>query len=184
MTRALIVLLLATAALMARAGTRFAPPMLPPSVWADTEASTNLVFDAGAAEDNKFTLTISLANAATNNCVEVAFGIDADGDGTLAPEESELAVGWDCGEWRLRDFRSGTVLQGTGAAATLTLAIDLAGADRSARSMEGNVFAGIPAPTFFNPAWNRARVTVRGETAALECIEARAMTVGFFLRFR
>ena len=40
------------------------------------------------------------------------------------------------------------------------------------------------APTFFNPAWNLARVTVRGETAALECIEARATTVGFFLRFR
>ena len=184
MTRALIVLLLATVALRCAAGMRFAPPMLPPSAWADTEVSTNLVFDAGVAEDNKFTLTISLANAATNNCVEVAFGIDADGDGTLAPEESELAVGWDCGEWRLRDFRSGTVLQGTGAAATLTLAIDLAGADRSARSMEGNVFAGIPAPTFFNPAWNRARVTVRGETAAQECIEARATAAGFVVRFR
>jgi len=70
------------------------------------------------------------------------------------------------------------------AAATLTLAIDLAGADRSARSMEGNVFAGIPAPTFFNPAWNRARVTVRGETAAQECIEARATAAGFVVRFR
>ena len=60
----------------------------------------------------------------------------------------------------------------------------LSGTDRSARTMEGNVFSGDAAPTFFNPAWNRARVTVRGETAALECIEARATTVGFFLRFR
>ena len=34
MTRLPIVLLLATVALMARAGMRFAPPMLPPSVWA------------------------------------------------------------------------------------------------------------------------------------------------------
>ena len=184
MRRLLTVLILATAALMARAGTRFAPPPLPLSAWADTEVSTNLVFDAGAATDNKFTLSIALENAAANNSVEVAFGIDADGDGTLAPEEAELAVGWDCGEWRLRDFRGGTVLQGDGAAATLTLALHLSGADRLARSMEGNAFAGSAAPTFFNPAWNMARVTARGETAALECIEARATTAGFCVRFR
>ena len=184
MTRSLIVLLLAAAALSCAAGMRFAPPMLPPSAWADTEISTNLVFDAGAAEDNKFTLTISMENAATNNCVEVAFGIDADGDGALALEEVELSVGWDCGEWRLRDFRGGAVLSAESGASALTLALYLSGTDRSARTMEGNVFSGDAAPTFFNPAWNRARVTVRGETAALECIEARATTVGFFLRFR
>jgi hypothetical protein len=184
MTRLPIALLLATAALRCAAGVLFAPPQLPTSGWADTEVSTNLVFDAGAAEDNKFTLTISMENAATNNCVEVAFGIDADGDGTLAPEEAELAVSWDCGAWRLRDFRGGTVLQGDGAEATLTLAIDLAGASRLARSMEGNVFAGRAAPTFFNPAWNRAWVTVRGETAAQERIEARATPAGFIVRFR
>ena len=96
MRRVLTVLLLASAALMARAGERFAPPQLPPSEWADTEVCTNLLFDAGAATDNKFTLSITLS-AATNNNVEVAFGIDADGDGALALEEAELSVGWDCG---------------------------------------------------------------------------------------
>ena len=184
MRRVLIGILLASAALMARAGERFAPPQLPPSEWADTEVCTNLLFDAGAATDNKFTLAIALENAATNNSVEVAFGIDADGDGALALEESELSVGWDCGEWRLRDFRGGAVLCAAGGAHALTLDIYLSGADRHAQTMAGNVFSGDAAPTFFNPAWNRARVTVRGETAALECIEARATTVGFFLRFR
>ena len=184
MRQLLTVLLLASAALMARAGERFAPPQLPLSEWADTEISTNLFFDADAATDNKFTLAIALENAATNNSVEVAFGIDADGDGALALEESELSVGWDCGEWRLRDFRGGAVLSAESGASALTLALYLSGTDRSARTMEGNVFSGDAAPTFFNPAWNRARVTVRGETAALECIEARATTVGFFLRFR
>ena len=183
MRRLLTVLLLASSALMARAGERFAPPQLPPSEWADTEVCTNLLFDAGAATDNKFTLSITLS-AATNNNVEVAFGVDADEDGALALEEAELSVGWDCGEWRLRDFRGGAVLRAEGGASALTLALYLSGTDRSARTMEGNVFSGDAAPTFFNPAWNRARVTVRGETAALECIEARATTVGFFLRFR
>ena len=184
MRRVLIGLFAITAALMARAGTLFSPPQLPPSEWADTEISTNLFFDAGAATDNKFTLAIALENAATNNSVEVAFGIDADGDGALALEESELSVGWDCGEWRLRDFRGGAVLSAESGASELTLALYLSGNDRRARTMEGNVFSGDAAPTFFNPAWNLARVTVRGETAALERIEARATTVGFFLRFR
>lgn len=184
MRRLLIGLLTITAALMARAGERFAPSQLPPSEWADTEVCTNLLFDAGAATDNNFTLAISLENVATNNSVEVAFGIDADGDRALALEEAELSVGWDCGEWRLRDFRGGAVLRAEGGAHALTLDIYLSGADRHARTMEGNVFSGDAAPTFFNPAWNLARVTVRGETAALECIEARATTVGFFLRFR
>ncbi len=183
MRRLLTGLLLASAALMARAGERFAPSQLPPSEWADTEVCTNLLFDAGAATDNKFTLSITLS-AATNNNVEVAFGVDADEDGALALEEAELSVGWDCGEWRLRDFRGGAVLSAESGASALTLALYLSGTDRSARTMEGNVFSGDAAPTFFNPAWNRARVTVRGETAALECIEARATTVGFFLRFR
>lgn len=44
------VLFLAAAALMARAGVRFAPLQLPPSAWADTEVSTNLVFDSGATD--------------------------------------------------------------------------------------------------------------------------------------
>jgi len=183
MRRLLTGLLLASAALVARAGERFAPPQLPPSEWADAEISTNLFFDAGAATDNKFTLSITL-NDATNNNVEVAFGIDADGDGALALEESELSVGWDCGEWRLRDFRGGAVLCAAGGAHALTLDIYLSAANRHAQTMAGNVFSGDAAPTFFNPAWNLARVTVRGETAALECIEARATTVGFFLRFR
>ena len=183
MRRVLIGLFAITAALMTRAGERFAPPQLPPSEWADTEVCTNLLFDAGAVTDNKFTLSITLS-AATNNNVEVAFGVDADEDGALALEEAELSVGWDCGEWRLRDFRGGAVLCAEGGAHALTLDIYLSAANRHAQTMAGNVFSGDAAPTFFNPAWNLARVTVRGETAALECIEARATTVGFFLRFR
>ena len=183
MRRVLIGLLIASAALTARAGVTVLP-RLPPSEWADTEVCTNLFFDAGAATDNKFTLAIALENAATNNSVEVAFGVDADGDGALAQEEAELSVGWDCGEWRLRDFRGGTVLQGDGATTALTLAIDLSSKNRQARTMEGNVFSGRAAPTFFNPAWDVARVTVRGETAARERIKAQATTVGFFLRIR
>ena len=183
MRRLLIGLLIETAAQLARGGALFTPPQLPPSAWADTEVSTNLVFDAGAATDDKFTLSIAL-NAAADNGVEVAFGVDADGDGTLALDESELAVGWDCGEWRLRDFRGGTVRRAESGANALTLVLCLSGESRQARTMAGSVFSGDAAPMFFNPAWNAARVAVRGGTAALECIEARATTAGFFVRFR
>jgi len=97
--------LLATAALSCAAGARFAPPTLPPSAWADTEISTNLVFDAGVAEDNTFRLTIEL-DATPGNCVQVAFGIDTDRNGDLSLEEADFILGWSHGGWFFSDRRA------------------------------------------------------------------------------
>lgn len=45
---------------VAPAASLLAPPPLPESAFADAEAATNLVFDAGTARDNKWRLPIEL----------------------------------------------------------------------------------------------------------------------------
>lgn len=148
-----------------------------------------MVFNAGSATENEFALTIGL-DAATSNNVEVAFGIDVDEDGILDFEEREFVVGWDCGAWFYRDLRSD--VSETAAFADgrreLRWTLCLNGNTRVARQLaaaDGGF--SIPfsvAPTFFNPAWDVARVTVRGKGAALECIAAKLSSVGFTVRIR
>ena len=54
---------------------RIAPPTLPPSAFADTEASTNIAI---AVQDASRSFSFSLAlDASASNCVEVAVGSDA-----------------------------------------------------------------------------------------------------------
>ena len=46
---------------------RFATPQLPPSGFADTEASTNITFSTGAAKDRRWTFSFELDAADVNN---------------------------------------------------------------------------------------------------------------------
>ena len=43
--------------------------------------------------------------ATPSNNVQIAFGKDTDADGDLAPEETQVTLGFDCGEWFVRDER-------------------------------------------------------------------------------
>jgi hypothetical protein len=157
---ATVLCMVCVAAVLAAA--RLSVDALPEPVRPLAEAETNVVFSAGAQGDNIWKLSIELESS-VSNCVEVVFGTDANNDGVLGVGEGELCVGWDCGEWFWRDRRSG----GAGRTAcadgmrrldwTLRLA-----SDKSARSVDGNVFSGVVAPTCFNPDWNVARIVSRG----------------------
>lgn len=155
------------------AAVRFAPPQVPPGGWPDTEASTSLVFDAGAVRDNRWTLTFEVDADGVNNA-QVEFGVDADGNGALDANERELAVGWDCGEWVVRDRRGRTVQRVEAASGRRrlewTLYLDR---QRRGRRLASNVFASENVETYFNPAWNVARVVVRGANAADELIRSK-----------
>lgn len=63
-----------------------------------SEASTNIPFavDFGAMSRIEFTLAL---DASPTNCVEVAIGTDANGDGVLGLDEDDLSFGFDCGRW-------------------------------------------------------------------------------------
>ena len=154
------ILMVAFLASSAFAGARVVVPSLPEAVTPLAEVETNVVFSAGAAADNKWTLTIE-RDAAVSNSVEVVFGCDANEDGVLGVEEGELCVGWDCGKWYWRDRRANTACRVEGTAQRLDVTIYLS-RDRVAKSLASSVFPSVVSPTCFNPDWNLARVVSRG----------------------
>ena len=74
---------------------------LPQSEFADTEVSTNIAFAVERPAMTRIEFPVSLDATPTNN-VEVAIGTDANGDGSLAVEESAYVFGYDCGTWFAR----------------------------------------------------------------------------------
>ena len=71
-------------------------PTPPPSEFVDAESSVNVSLPTN--EGRRVRLTLGF-NPTPTNAVCVAFGRDANADGDLAPEETALRVGCDCGEW-------------------------------------------------------------------------------------
>ena len=66
-------------------------PVLPPVEHIDTESTTNVPFMAWQEHVGKFKFSLTCRTTATNN-VQFAFGRDADDDGILSLEESDLVV--------------------------------------------------------------------------------------------
>lgn len=176
------VLGLAPVAVLAAA--KFAPTTLARTDWVDTEASTNLVFSAGSMTDTRWTLTFEVDASSANNA-QVEFGIDADGDGVLDADECGMSVGWDCGEWVLRDKRGGAMRHEADATGRRCLdwTLHLA-SDGSGRRLEGNVFSGGDVTTLFNRKWNLARVVVRGTDAANELVRSGISVKPLVIRIR
>ena len=139
------------------------------SSYADTEATTNVVFSAGDTDDRLFRLSLEL-NATADNNVSVVFGTDANANGVLDREEADAVVGWDSGSWFYLDHVTGAEAHVSRAEGRhrldwqLTLNPHKAAKSIKATDANGVVFKGaIPAATF-NPAWNLMQVTARGLT--------------------
>ena len=77
-------------------------PTPPSSSYPDTESSVNVAVTNWPSLGRRVKLTLS-ANFTPSNCVQVAFGQDTNADGDLAPEETHLILGVDCGEPFLRN---------------------------------------------------------------------------------
>ena len=153
-------------ALAVHASARVLVPSLPVSEHVDTEAATNAVVCSASESDNRFRLFLEL-DAETNNCVLVEFGVDADSSGALERGEVEFSVGWDCGEWALRDHRGGCAAAVGRSAGRRRLEWTLwLRPDKTARRLfaedDGVVFDGAVPSTFYSPEWSIARVVRRG----------------------
>ena len=72
-------------------------PTPPPSPFPDTESSVNVAVTNWPGLGRRVKLTLS-ADFTPSNCVQIAFGQDTNADGDLAPEETHLILGVDCGE--------------------------------------------------------------------------------------
>lgn len=150
-----------------------------------TEAATNVVFFAGLDELRIFSLSLEL-DATPSNCVEVAFGRDADGDGNLSPVESAFALGWDCGAWFVRDEADGDELREGRESGRRTLVWRLTVGERgnaiSLRASDGgplfSAASSHPSRSWYDRSWDLAKVKVRGLAASAERISAAVCRQG------
>ena len=79
-------------------------PIPPPSEYADTESRIDFAVTNWPGLGRHIKLWLSTVATPSNN-VQIAFGRDANADGTLAPHEIQIVAGFDCGSWFVRDER-------------------------------------------------------------------------------
>ena len=81
-------------------------PSLPPSAFADTEVSTNVVLAQSAVNVSGLNLQLLFCGTSSNN-VEIALGMDVDNDGELSFDETDVRLGWDCGRYFIERVSTG-----------------------------------------------------------------------------
>ena len=147
----------------ARAARISALPSPGPGAYADAESSTNVVLAVDRAKLFSLGFTIELSPS-TTNCLEIALGADADGDGELSPEESDVLFGYDCGEWFMRN--------GDGA--------EVSGAASGVRPRREVV---IPKRAL-RPEWSHIRITRRGSGDLAQTLSTTEQGVFFGIVIR
>ena len=172
MTRALTLFLLCAAA---HAAEVVVPPA-PPPAFADTESVTNAALPAAVATARLLHCAIELG-ASASNCVEVAFGRDADGDGALTEGEAAMRLGWDSGAWFLEGgtnrFEAAVMEPPSPARFELSLRVDERGAPVV---WSCGAFTNPPArpPAWlFSRTWDIMRLSVRGFGPRDELVSVR-----------
>ena len=103
-----VAVLLAFLSASALAAERIVVPSLPEPDVPDAEVSTNFPLTVNAERLERLTISVSLDSCVTNE-VLVAIGADADNDGDLSMDESDIVFGCDCGAWYRADLRTGDV---------------------------------------------------------------------------
>ena len=187
------VLLIGCLAAAAACATSIIPDRLPRGGYADTEATTNVPFAFGPQGARNFQFELSLAGTPSNNVV-LAFGRDADSDGALAAEETDMAFAWDCGGWRIVNFVTGDAVESPAATTNdvKSLAWDLLlrrGRPRRLAVSENGVplfteLADAPGPWLHSLEWDILRLTVRGVDAPQENVRVGMEISGHMIRMR
>lgn len=126
---------------------------LPDPVFADSEVSTNVIFRIDGDRLDAIRLTVECEATATNS-MEVMLGRDVGADGILSLDEADIAFGYDCGNWFVRDAAADAI-----------------------RLVEEPTRRGVVRREFVicggqvNFAWNAVRVVRRG----LSSVDSKAM---------
>ena len=77
---------------------------MPESPFADTEVSTNVAVNVDYARKCEVVVRLAVDGNAASNCIQVAFGCDADGNGVLDEDEEETLYGWRAGRYFAESF--------------------------------------------------------------------------------
>ena len=81
------------------------PPVVVPSC-ISTEVSTNIPFNAVRSDVREVRMHFTFEGV-SSNCIQVAFGRDADGDGVLSFDETDAVYGWRNGRYFAEDVKAG-----------------------------------------------------------------------------
>ena len=167
---------------------------LPPVEKADAEVVTNVPLPALSRRAGRFAFSLGCRATSTNN-VEIAFGADADEDGVLAPRETRLVVGWDCGSWFVQQGFAGerTTAWSPSTDGTRTLdwnlALGLNAVPNRLAVCEGTVPLDFELPSvlpgwLFDTGWNLMRLTGRGLDVQGESFSVRFLPESFTVILR
>ena len=132
-----------------------------------------------------------------SNNVEVAFGRDADGDGSLAPLETDIVIGWECGRYFIERFRTGERIDETnvgtnGDIRSLAWHYDVRKGGEvfkafTATSEAATAFASVSANApawLYDRNWNLMRLTARGTDVQGERFEVETRSSGLLINLR
>ena len=169
---------------------------LPPSEYADTEVTAHHRLELPASGLRGLDFRVDFNGTPSNN-VEVAFGRDGDEDGSLAPHERDVIVGWECGRYFIERFRTGERIEepnvGTnGVERSLAWHYTLRKSGKvfkafTATNEVGAAFAPVSrdAPRWlYDRSWNLMRLTARGVDVQGERFEVEVKNSGFFVDLR
>ena len=146
-------------------------PPLPTSSYADTEVSTNIVLGCSGNGIKNLLLKFTL-ECVSSNCIQVALGKDADGDGYISFAETGALYGWRNGRFFIENTQENIRYEERLTAASPTIFSFSILMDGSYMPKEFHAFSDSTAifqPLSRNvphwlcrPQWDMMRVTRRG----------------------
>ena len=171
-------------------------PQLPTPEFLDAEVSATHRLEQPAFGLRGLDFRLDFNGTPSNN-VEVAFGRDLDANGSLAPHETDVIVGWECGRYFIERFRTGERIEepnvGTnGVERSLAWHYDVRKNGKVFRAFVatnevGAAFA--PASTnapswLYDRSWNLMRLIARGVDVQGERFEVEMRSSGFLVNLR
>ena len=161
---------------------------LPPTAFADTEVSTNCALAVWNSNMRRFRFKLDF-NATPSNNVQVAFGADADGDGSLGVAETSMAIGWDCGKWFVDTPPQGRLEAAPASVDGLhSLPVEVrlspSGAAKSVAIADGDsaIFQELPnTGALYSRTWDTMRLTARGIDDPGEQFQLRLLPDGMVI---
>ena len=168
---------------------------LPAPEYLDTEVTVNYPL---TQPENVDYLDFSLVfNGTASNNVEVAFGIDSDGDGKLSLDETDMVIGWDCGSYFAENFKTCEVVKelnvgADGCRRSLAWHYCIYGNRTTLKTFSatnelGEAFASLCATKpewLYNGKWNLMRLAARGVDAQREAFSVDIRRKGIVIIFK
>lgn len=167
------------------------PGAIPESI--STEVSTNIPFNAVRGDVREIRMHFAFEGV-SSNCIQVAFGRDADGDGVLSFNETDAVYGWRNGRYFAEDVKAGVRTEEPEAATGRALSVRMRMTKESlpahftaTNGVGVAVLDGIASSVpewIYRPEWNLMRVTRRGPGVPAEWFVCDVKYNEFFLLLR